>query len=200
MPAKFLRRVMRGCRVALLVVAAAAAFGPASGQAFTLIPPVTKLYVNPTAGYTTSLVQVRGTVTVNGTCTGAPLNFNFLFDSKALWSRNVSACTGSAWDTGWSPYKKPPVTPTVGKHVISLNVVNPSNGATIGTASYTYSIYAPRRRRARSRHLHRWPHRRKTAPAARSQSDARRRLPRPARPLCCRARAPAAGVTTPSPP
>jgi len=142
MPAKFLRRVMRGCRVALLVVAAAAAFGPATGQAFTLIPPVIKLYVNPTAGYTTSLVQVRGTVTVNGTCTGAPLNFNFLFDSKALWSRNVSACAGSAWDTGLSPYKKPPVTPTVGKHVISLNVVNPSNGATIGTASYTYSIYA----------------------------------------------------------
>jgi hypothetical protein len=119
-----------------------AALSPAASQAFTLIPPVVKLFVNPKAGYTTSLVQVRGTVTVNSTCTGAPLNFFFFFDSKGLWSKTVSACTASAWDTGWSPYQKPPVPPTVGKHVISLNVVNPANGATIGSASYAYSIYA----------------------------------------------------------
>jgi len=36
MPAKFLRRVMRGCRVALLLVAAAAAFGPATVDGFFL--------------------------------------------------------------------------------------------------------------------------------------------------------------------
>jgi hypothetical protein len=126
-------------RVAIAVTAIAVALSPAASQAFTLVPPVVKLYVNPKAGYTTSLVQVRGTTTVNGTCTGVPLTFNFLFDSKALWSRNVSSCTAGAWDTGWSAYQKPPVPPTVGSHFVSLMVINGT--ATIGTALYAYSIY-----------------------------------------------------------
>ncbi|HEV2217902.1 MAG TPA: hypothetical protein VGV88_10035 [Candidatus Dormibacteraeota bacterium] len=142
MPPNLRSFIVRGVRVAIALTAMAAALSPAAGQAFTLIQPVTKLYVNPTAGYTTSLVQVRGTQTIGGTCTGIPLTFTFLFDSAALWSRNVSGCISKAWDSGWSPYQKPPVPPTVGKHVISLTVTNPANGAKAGTASYSYSIYA----------------------------------------------------------
>jgi hypothetical protein len=139
MPAKFCGRVIRGCRVALLLVAAAAAFGPATGQAFTLIPMV-KLYVNPAAGYTTSLVQVHATLNV-GTCSAAPATFKFLFDSKPLWTKTVNCNPNTVlWDTGWSPYIKPPVPPTVGKHVISVTAYS-TTGAPIGTANYSYSIY-----------------------------------------------------------
>jgi len=133
MPARF--------RGLFCAAAALAALGPVTAQAFTLIQGTTKLYVNPTAGYTTSVVQVRGTFTIAASCTGVPLNFAFQFDAKPLWNKSLAGCTASTWDTGWSPYNKPPVAPTVGKHVIILNVVNPGSGATVGTASYTYSIY-----------------------------------------------------------
>lgn len=115
--------------------------GAGNAQAFTIIPPVAKLYVNPKAGYTTSVVQVRGTATVNNTCTGTQLSFNFFFDGTALWNRSVSTCTANTWDTGWSPYRTPAVPRTVGKHTITLNLVNPANGAVVATASYVYSIY-----------------------------------------------------------
>jgi hypothetical protein len=111
---------------------------PATAHAFTLINPTIKLYVNPSAGYTTSLVQVRGTMTFPGgnPCTATPETFTFTFDSKALWSKTVAACnnTTKLWDTAWSQYKVPPVPRTVGKHHISVAV-----GA--GSASYTYAIY-----------------------------------------------------------
>src|SRR5256885_5084565 len=130
------------CRSLCYVAAVLAAFGPMTAQAFTLIQGTTKLYVNPKAGYTTSLVQVRGTFTIAASCTGVPLNFVFQFDAKPLWSKSISGCTAATWDTGWSPYNKPPVTPSVGNHVISLSVVNPSTGATSGSATYSYAIYA----------------------------------------------------------
>jgi len=140
MPPKFCGRVIRGCRVALLLIAAAAAFGPATGQAFTLIP-VVKLYVNPAAGYTTSLVQVHGTLKV-GSCSAAPVTFKFLFDSTPLWTKTVNCNTTTVlWDTGWSPYIKPPVPPTVGKHLISVTAYS-TTGSALGTANYSYSIYA----------------------------------------------------------
>src|SRR5205807_3324811 len=105
MPAKF--------RGLLCVAAVLAALGPMSAQAFTLIQGTAKIYVNPKAGYTTSLVQVRGTFTIAASCTGVPLNFVFQFDAKPLWSKSISGCTATTWDTGWSPYNKPPVTPSV---------------------------------------------------------------------------------------
>lgn len=116
------------------------ALSPMSAHAFTLIQPVVKLFVNPHAGYTTSLVQVRGTVSVNNTCTGAPITFQFLFDNKALWTRGVSSCKNSLWDTGLSPYTKPPVPPTVGSHTILLNVYGSTNNL-LGTARYAFAIY-----------------------------------------------------------
>jgi len=139
MPAKLRSRVIRGCRLAMLLVAAAAAFGPATGQAFTLIP-VVKLYVNPAAGYTTSIVQVHGTLKT-GSCSTAPVTFKFLFDSKPLWTKTVNCNTTTVlWDTGWSPYIKPPVPPTVGQHLISVSAYS-TTGVLIGSANYSYSIY-----------------------------------------------------------
>jgi len=129
---------MRILRLAAVVAVAVAGLTPTSAAAFTLIQPVIKLYVNPSAGYTTSLVQVRGTMTFpGGPCTATPETFNFTFDSKALWSKTVASCNASTklWDTGWSPYKVPPVPRTVGNHSIALTV------GTV-TVKYTYAIYA----------------------------------------------------------
>jgi len=139
---KIPKHIAHAMRLTFALVALLAAVSPAAAQAFTLVTPVAKLYVNPKAGYTTSVVQVRGTATVNNTCTaGTALTFNFYFDGKGLWSKTVSTCTAGAWDTGWSAYLTPPVPRTVGKHTITLNVVNPANGAVVATASYAYSIY-----------------------------------------------------------
>ena len=139
---KIPKRIAHAMRLTFALVALLAAVSPAAAQAFTLIQPAVKLFVNPKAGYTTSVVQVRATGTVNNTCNaGTQLNFNFYFDGKSLWNRNVSTCTAGAWDTGWSAYITPPVPRTVGKHTISVNMVNPSGGATLATASYVYSIY-----------------------------------------------------------
>jgi len=148
MPAKFRGRVIRGCRVALLLVAAAAAFGPATGQAFTLITPTTKLFVNPTVGYTTSLVQVRATFQFGNGCPTPPTTFKFSFGGAALWTKAVSACNAATfiWDTGWSAYIKPPVQVKAGKYVIGV-VVYLFTGATCPqgcSAQFTYTAVNPR--------------------------------------------------------
>jgi hypothetical protein len=148
MPAKFCGRIIRGCRVALLLVAAAAAFGPATGQAFTLITPTTKLFVNPAVGYTTSLVQVRATFQVAGGCPTPPTTFKFSFGGAPLWTKAVSACNAATfiWDTGWSAYIKPPVPVTAGKYVIGV-VVYLFTGATCAqgcSAQFSYTAVNPR--------------------------------------------------------
>jgi len=129
---------MRAVRLVVMVAVAAAVLAPTTANAFTLIQPTVKLYVNPTAGYTTSLVQVRGTMTFPGgsPCTATAETFNFTFDSKALWSKTVAACnnTTKLWDTAWSAYKVPPVPRTVGTHHISLTVLTV-------TVTYSYVIY-----------------------------------------------------------
>ncbi len=115
-----------------------ASLAPMNVGAFTLIQPVIKLYVNPSAGYTTSLVQVRGTLTFpGGPCTVTPESFAFTFDSKPLWSTVVGQCNTAThlWDTSWSAYKVPPVARTVGNHTIALTVFGK-------TVSYRYVIYA----------------------------------------------------------
>ena len=146
MPAKLRSRVIRGCRLALLLVAAAAAFGPATGHAFTLISGTTKMYVNPAVGYTTSYVQVRATFKFGTSCPPPPVSFRFTFDSKAFWTRSVSACNASTflWDTGWSPYTKPPVTVSAGQHVIAVGVYSNTNVLFPGgTAQFAYTAVNP---------------------------------------------------------
>jgi hypothetical protein len=107
--------------------------------AFTLIG-ATKLYVNPNAGYTTSLVQVRATYSL-GSCTAATVTFAFLFDSKTFWNTSAKCNTSSAvWDTGWSQYIKPPSPPTVGTHTIVVDSYGPTGGQ-VGTAKFTYKVY-----------------------------------------------------------
>jgi hypothetical protein len=141
--ARFVRKALsHGCRMAVATVLGAAALSPLTAQGFTLIQPVIKLYVNPNAGYTTSLVQVRGTLAFAGSCPATAVTFKFTFDSKALWNRTVSACNPktSLWDTGWSAYTKPPVVPTVGTHTIQVNVYS-SSGGLIGTAKVGYAVY-----------------------------------------------------------
>ena len=134
--ARRLARLAIGIAAAGLLVGVSA---PSTVQAFTLIQPVVKLYVNPSAGYTTSLVQVRGTMTFPGgnPCTATAVTFAFTFDAKALWSKTVAACntTTKLWDTSWSPYKVPPVPRTVGTHHISVTALTV-------TATYGYVIYA----------------------------------------------------------
>jgi hypothetical protein len=136
------KALARGWRLAVATALAAVALSPLTTQAFTLIQPVIKLYVNPNAGYTTSLVQVRGTLVIQGGCPPPPATFKFTFDSKPLWTKSVSACnpTTYLWDTGWSAYIKPPVPPTVGTHTILLNVYS-ATGALFGTAKFAYAIY-----------------------------------------------------------
>ena len=130
----------------MLLVAAAAALGPATGQAFTLISGTTKLYVNPAVGYTTSLVQVRATFKIGTACPAPPLTFRFTFDGKALWTKSVSACNASTfvWDTGWSPYTKPPVPVSAGQHVIGVGVYSNTNVLIPGgTAQFAYTAVNP---------------------------------------------------------
>jgi len=112
-------------------------------QAFTLIQGTTKLYVNPNAGYTTSWVQVHATYYLPNACPNPAQTFKFTFDSKLLWSKYVGGCnrTTFLWDTGWSSYIKPPVTPTVGSHKIVVTVYSGSTGLPGGTASFTYRVY-----------------------------------------------------------
>ena len=133
-----IRTTMRAVRLAALAAVVAALLPATSASAFTLIQPTVKLYVNPKAGYTTSLVQVRGTLTFQGgPCpTTTPESFSFTFDSKPLWSRTVPGCNPSTglWDTSWSAYIVPPVTRTVGNHTIAMTVAT----ATVKT---TYTIY-----------------------------------------------------------
>lgn len=133
-----MRSNMRAVRLAVVVAVAATVLTPATAGAFTLIQPTVKLYVNPKAGYPTSLVQVRGTLAINGgsSCTATPETFQFLFDSKALWSKTVNACNpvSKLWDTSWSAYLVPPVKRTVGSHTIQVNVLTAS-------AKYIYVIY-----------------------------------------------------------
>jgi hypothetical protein len=148
MPVKFCGRVIRGCRVALLLVAAATAFGPATGQAFTLITPTTKLFVNPAVGYTTSLVQVRATFQLGGSCPTPPTTFKFSFAGAPLWTKAVSSCNAATfiWDTGWSAYIKPPVQVNAGKYVIGV-VVYLYTGATCAqgcSAQFSYTAVNPR--------------------------------------------------------
>jgi hypothetical protein len=148
MPAKFCGRVIRGCRVALLLLAAAAAFGPATGQAFTLITPTTKLFVNPAVGYTTSLVQVRATFQFASGCPTPPTTFKFSFAGAPLWTKAVSVCNAATfvWDTGWSAYIKPPVQVKAGKYVIGV-VVYLFNGSTCAqgcSAQFSYTAVNPR--------------------------------------------------------
>ncbi len=146
MPANLRSRVIRGCRLALLLVAAAAAFGPATAQAFTLISGTTKMYVNPAVGYTTSYVQVRATFKFGTSCPPPPVSFRFTFDGKAFWTRSVSTCNASTflWDTGWSPYTKPPVTVSAGQHVIAVGVYSNTNVLFPGgTAQFAYTAVNP---------------------------------------------------------
>src|SRR6266567_3529359 len=122
MPANLRSRVIRGCRLALLLVAAAAAFGPATAQAFTLISGTTKMYVNPAVGYTTSYVQVRATFKFGTSCPPPPVSFRFTFDSKAFWTRTVSA----------------------GQHVIAVGVYSNTNVLFPGgTAQFAYTAVNP---------------------------------------------------------
>ena len=132
--------VRRSVRLTVLLTALLAAIGPSAADAFTLVG--TQLFVNPKAGYTTSLVQVRATQKASG-CPGTTFKFQFYFDSKPLWAKSVSACNTSTftWDTGLSPYIKPPVSPTVGAHVVSVQVCCAATGGLIGSANYTYRIY-----------------------------------------------------------
>lgn len=126
---------MRAVRLAALVAVVAALLPATSASAFTLVQPTVKLYVNPKAGYTTSVVQVRGTMSIQTACSApSTQTFSFTFDSKAFWSKSVTGCT--TWDTGWSPYKVPPVPRTVGNHTIAVTVL------TI-TVKATYTIYPP---------------------------------------------------------
>lgn len=85
MPAKF----SRALRAGVVLLAATLALGPASSQAFTLVVPTVKLFINPKAGYPTTFVQVRGTAQFgsppNPCPVGAapvPLTFNFYFDAQ----------------------------------------------------------------------------------------------------------------------
>ena len=147
MPAKF----SRALRAGVVLLAATCALGPAASQAFTLInPPVVKLFINPKVGYTTSYVQVRGTLGFGsppacpvGAAPPPTLTFKFYFDAPAIWSRNANCNTATGtWDTGYSPYLKPPVAPTVGTHVIYLKVFNA--GTQVGTtAQNLYTIVRP---------------------------------------------------------
>jgi hypothetical protein len=132
----------------IAIVGAALALIPYSAQAFTLITPTTKLFVNPTVGYTTSLVQVRATFQFGGTCPTPPTTFKFSFGGAPLWTKSVSACNASTfiWDTGWSAYIKPPVQVKAGKYVIGV-VVYLFNGNTCAqgcSAQFSYTAVNPR--------------------------------------------------------
>lgn len=141
MPAKF----SRALRAGFVVLAAACALGPATSQAFTLIP-IVKLFINAPSGYPTSNVQVRGSYSTGATCPAGVVvsyTFNFYFDSPLVWSKTVPCNpTTNNWDTGNSPFFKPPV-PTVGTHVISLKVMS-ALGAQVGnTQQSNYKIVSP---------------------------------------------------------
>jgi len=146
MPAKF----SRALRAGVVLVAAVCALGPATGQAFTLIQPTTKLFLVPKSGYPTTYIQVRGTLQFgsNPCAAGvppAPLAFNFYFDAAAIWSKTVvcvNSPTVGIWNTGNSPFIKPP-NPSVGNHVVYLKVINPANGVQTGAAQSAYTIFNP---------------------------------------------------------
>ena len=124
--------------LAIVVVLGALVASAMPANAFTLVQPTLGLFVNPKVGYTTSLVQVRGTLTFKGgPCTATPETFTFTFDTKALWSRTVAACNPGTllWDTGWSSYLVPPVPRTVGTHTIKMTIATAS-------ATFAYGIVA----------------------------------------------------------
>jgi hypothetical protein len=114
--------------------------GAVSGQAAS--PAVTRIFVKPNSGYTSSAVQVKGTYATIGFCHAPPLLFTFTFDSRYIWSRSVSYCAPQTyiWDTGLSPYIRPG-SQAVGMHTVMVSVSYAGRPLSGATATWAYRIY-----------------------------------------------------------